>query len=77
METLEELKKQYIEAAKKYMEKLERYTSLLSPKEGEEDLLFGPFELKMELNKTEQEMIDAQYEKYEIHKKIQKLHNPD
>ena len=77
METLEELQKQYLEATKRYMEKLERYTSLSSPKEGEEDLLFGPFELKMELNKTEQEMIDAQYEKYEIHRKIWKLHHPD
>ena len=74
METLEELKKQYLEATKIYMEKLERYTSLLSDKE---EFPFAPLELIAELNKTEQKMIDAQYEKYEIHRKIWKLHHPD
>ena len=56
------------------MEKLERYISLLYEKE---ELPFAPLELIAELNKTERKMIDAQYEKYEIHRKIWKLHHPD
>ena len=74
MNTLEELKKQYIEETKRYIGKLEQYSSLLSDKE---KLPFVPLELIVELDKAEREMIDAQYEKYEIHRKIGKLNNRD
>jgi len=74
MKTLEELKKQYIEETKRYIGKLEQYSSLLSDKE---NLPFVSLELIVELDKAEQEMIDAQYEKYEIHRKIGKLNNRD
>jgi thiaminase len=77
VETLEELQKQYLEATKRYMKKLERYQSLLSFKKRKEELTLPSLELIAELNKTEQEMIDAQYEKYEIHNKIRKLLHPD
>ena len=73
---MEELKKQYIEAAKRYMKKLDRYQSLLSFKKRKEELTSPSLVLIEELNKAEQEMIDAQYEKHEIHKKILKLNQP-
>jgi len=72
MNTLEELKKQYIEETKRYIGKLEQYSCLLYDKE---KLPFVPLELIVELDKVEREMIDSQYEKYEIHRKIGKLNN--
>ena len=74
METLEELKKQYLEATRIYMENLERYSSLLADKE---KYYFAPLELIAELNRAEREMTDAQYKKHEIHSKIWQLNNPD